>query len=238
MKAAGVDPAEIGTAPEWLARLHGFVELHIDQTPELERAGAPAGIVRGLVSRMRVRAEIEGRADHSGTTPPADRRDALAAAARLIVAALDRSGDGLVATASRIEVEPNALTTVPAKATVWLDARSPDAERVDGWLAELEALDVGLPVALSLESRSPGCEFDQGLRSRLAALSDEMGAPAPELDCYAGHDAGLIAARLPAAMVLVRNATGVSHSPAEHVELEDAAFGAELVLRLLEEPPR
>ena len=238
MKAAGVDPAEIGTAPEWLARLHGFVELHIDQTPELERAGAPAGIVRGLVSRMRVRAEIEGRADHSGTTPPADRRDALAAAARLIVAALDRSGDGLVATASRIEVEPNALTTVPAKATVWLDARSPDAERVDGWLAELEALDVGLPVALSLESRSPGCEFDQGLRSRLAALSDELGAPAPELDCYAGHDAGLIAARLPAAMVLVRNATGVSHSPAEHVELEDAAFGAELVLRLLEEPPR
>jgi N-carbamoyl-L-amino-acid hydrolase len=238
MQAAGVDPDGIGGAPEWLSRLRGFVELHIDQTTELERAGVPAGVVRGLASRMRLRGEIEGRADHAGTTPAADRRDALAAAARLIVAALDRSGDGLVATASRIEVEPNALTTVPARATVWLDARSPDAERVDAWRAEVEALDVGLPVALSLESRSPGCEFDPRLRSRLVSLSEDMGARAPEMDCYAGHDAGLIAARLPAAMVLVRNATGVSHSPAEHVELEDAAFGAELVLRLLEEPAR
>lgn len=235
MRAAGVDPACIGTAPVWLPRLRGFVELHIDQTTELEGAGLPAGVVRGLASRMRLRAEIEGRADHAGTTPPADRRDALAAAARLIVAALDRSGGGLVATASRIEVEPNALTTVPARASVWLDARSPDADQVDAWRAEVEALDVGLPVALSLESRSHGCEFDAGLRSRLVAISEEMGARAPEMDCYAGHDAGLIAARLPAAMVLVRNETGVSHSPSEHVELEDAAFGAELVLRLMEE---
>ena len=67
------------------------------------------------------------------------------------------------------------------------------------------------------------------------ALSEELGARAPEMDCYAGHDAGLIAARLPAAMVLVRNETGVSHSPEEAVSMEDAAFGAELVLRLLEE---
>ena len=237
MQAAGVDPAGIADAPEWLSRLRGFVELHIDQTTELERAEVPAGVVRGLASRMRLRAEIEGRADHSGTTPAADRRDALAAAARLIVAALDRSGDDLVATASRIEVEPNALTTVPAHASVWLDARSPDAGRVDAWRRDLEELDVGLPVALSLESRSPGCEFDPGLRERLVALSEAMGARAPELDCYAGHDAGLIAARLPAVMVLVRNETGVSHSPHEHVELEDAAFGAELVVRLLKELP-
>ena len=235
MSAAGVEPAAIGGAAEWLPRLRGFVELHIDQTTELRRAGVPAGIVRGLASRMRLRAEIEGRADHAGTTPPAERRDALAAAARLIVAALDRSGDGLVATASRIEVEPNALTTVPARASVWLDARGPDPARVEAWRAEVSELDVGLPVALSLESRSPGCEFDPGLRSRLLALSEELGARAPEMDCYAGHDAGLIAARHPAAMVLVRNETGVSHSPEEAVRMEDAAFGAELVLRLLEE---
>jgi beta-ureidopropionase / N-carbamoyl-L-amino-acid hydrolase len=235
MAAAGLDPAGIGDAPKWLSRLRGFVELHIDQTTELARAGVPAGVVRRLASRMRVRADIEGRADHAGTTPPAERRDALAAAARLIVAALDLSGDGLVASASRIEVEPNALTTVPARAGVWLDARAPDARRVDAWRAAVEQAEVGLPVAFSLESRSAGCEFDPGLRSRLVELSEEMGARAPELDCYAGHDAGLIAARLPAAMVLVRNETGVSHSPAERVELEDAAFGAELARRLIQE---
>ena len=237
MSAAGVVPAGIGAAPEWLARLRGFVELHIDQTTELQRAGAPAGVVRGLATRIRLRAEIRGRADHAGTTPPAERRDALGAAARLIVAALDRSGDGLVSTASRIEVEPNALTTVPAHATVWLDARAADATLVEAWHAAVAEVDVGLPVALSIESRSPGCEFDHWLRSRLVALSEEMGAPAPELDCYAGHDAGLIAARRPAALVLVRNETGVSHSPEERVELDDAAFAAELILRLLEEPP-
>jgi N-carbamoyl-L-amino-acid hydrolase len=236
MRAAGVDPDGIAAAPDWLQRLRGFVELHIDQTTELERAGVPAGVVRGLASRLRLRAEIEGRADHAGTTPPADRRDALAAAARLIVAALGLSGDGLVATASRIEVEPNALTTVAARASVWLDARARDAARVEAWRAEVEDLDVGLAVTFSLESRSPGCEFDARLRSRLVTLSEELGARAPEVDCYAGHDAGLLAARLPAAMVLVRNETGVSHSPAERVELEDAAFGAELALRLLEEP--
>jgi beta-ureidopropionase / N-carbamoyl-L-amino-acid hydrolase len=235
MDTAGVDPAGLVRAPEWLPRLRGFIELHIDQTTELDRARVPAGVVRGLATRMRMRAEIQGRADHAGTTPPADRRDALGAAARLIVAALDRSGHGLVATASRIEVEPNALTTVPAHATVWLDARAPDPALVEAWHAAVEEVDVGLPVALSVESRSPGCEFDPGLRSRLVALSGELGARAPELDCYAGHDAGLIAARLPSAMVLVRNETGVSHSPEERVDLEDAAFGAELVLRLVEE---
>jgi beta-ureidopropionase / N-carbamoyl-L-amino-acid hydrolase len=235
MRAAGVDPAGIGDAPAWLGRLRGFLELHIDQTTELARANVPAGVVRGLVSRMRLRAEIEGRADHAGTTPPGERRDALAAAARLIVSALDASGDGLVATASRIEVEPNALTTVPARARVWLDARAPDAGRVEEWRAAVAAAEVGLPVGLSLESRSPGCEFDPGLRSRLAALSEELGSRAPEVDCYAGHDAGLLAPRLPAAMVLVRNETGVSHSPDERVDLDDAAFGTNLMLRLVEE---
>jgi N-carbamoyl-L-amino-acid hydrolase len=238
MSAAGVDPAGLEAAPRWLARLRGFVELHIDQTTELHRAGAPAGVVRALAARVRLRAEIEGRADHVGTTPPAERRDALGAAARLIVAALDACGDGLVVTASRIEVEPNALSTVPARARVWLDARAPEAGRVEQWRGGIEEADVGLPVELSLESRSPRCEFDPGLRARLVALSEELGPRAPELECYAGHDAGLIAARLPAAMVLVRNESGVSHSPEERVEMDDAAFGAELVLRLVGELAR
>jgi N-carbamoyl-L-amino-acid hydrolase len=237
MAAAGVAPAGLERAREWLPRLRGFLELHIDQTTELARAEAPAGVVRGLVSRMRMRAEIEGRADHAGTTPPAERRDALAAAARLIVTALDAAGDGLVATASRIEVEPNALTTVPARARVWLDARAPETGRLEAWEGALRkaAAGLGLPVELALESRSPGAEFDLGLRARLVALSEELGRPAPELDCYAGHDAGLLAARMPAAMVFVRNETGVSHSPDETVDLDDAACGAELLLRLVEE---
>jgi beta-ureidopropionase / N-carbamoyl-L-amino-acid hydrolase len=235
MRAAGVDPSGLDAAPEWLPRLRGFLELHIDQTTELARAGRSVGVVRGLVARMRIRADVLGRADHSGTTPPEERRDALAAAVRLIVAALGDAGDSLRATASRIEVEPNALTTVPARAQVWLDARAPDPTRLERWRATVQRADVGLPVELSLESQSPPCEFDHGLRSRLLALSTELGRPAPELDCWAGHDAGVLAPHVPAAMVFVRNETGVSHSPEEHVELEDAAVGVELLTRLVEE---
>ncbi|MGH2801704.1 MAG: allantoate amidohydrolase, partial [Thermoleophilaceae bacterium] len=68
MGLLGVSPTGIGRAEAWLGRLRGFLELHIDQTTELARAGAPVGVVRGLVSRLRMRAEIEGRADHAGTT--------------------------------------------------------------------------------------------------------------------------------------------------------------------------
>jgi beta-ureidopropionase / N-carbamoyl-L-amino-acid hydrolase len=241
MAAAGVDPAGLQRAPEWLARLRGFLELHVDQTPDLLRAGRPAGVVRGLVARLRLRVDLEGRPGHTGTTPPDERRDALAAAARLIVAAHETSAEpsraGLVVTASRIEVEPNALTTIAARASVWLDARAPDPDELAAWRSRLEQAAVGLGAAvrISVESQSPRSEFDPHLRARLLALADRLGEPAPELDCYAGHDAGVLSARLPAAMVLVRNPAGVSHSPEEDVELADAAFGAELLMRLAEE---
>ena len=117
-------PTRTGSAgaPAWLARLRGFVELHIDQTRDLERLGAPAGAVRALASRHAARARrFTGRADHAGTTRRDERRDALAAAARLIVAADELAGgdpDFLV-TAARMLVEPNAFTTVPgARAAV------------------------------------------------------------------------------------------------------------------------
>jgi beta-ureidopropionase / N-carbamoyl-L-amino-acid hydrolase len=240
MRAAGLDPSGVGSAPEWLPRLRGFLELHIDQTTELARAGRTTGVVRGLVARMRIQAELLGRADHSGTTPPEERQDALAAAARLIVAALDAAGDGLRATASRIEVEPNALTTVPARVRLWMDARAPEAARLDEWRERVGQVAGGLGVTsfVRLESHSPASEFDAALRARLVALSAELGEPALELDCWAGHDAGVLAAHMPSAMVFVRNETGVSHSPEERVDLEDAAVGAELLLRLVEEVAR
>jgi len=242
MRSAGVDPAGLAAGSEWLSRLRGFVELHVDQTPELEQARRPVGIVRRLVARLRLRADLSGRAGHSGTTPPTERRDALAAAARLIVAAQDLVPEPpLVATASRIEVEPNALTTVPARARVWLDARAPEPEAVRSWRARLErvASEIAdrteVAITLSVESENAGSEFDPGLRERLTRLSGELGEPAREVECYAGHDAGVLAARVPAAMVLVRNPSGVSHSPEEAVDLEAAAFGVELLRRLVEE---
>jgi len=234
MRAAGADPERLGEAPQWLERLGGFLELHIDQTRDLARAGAPAGAVRTLASRMRLAVELEGRADHAGTTRRDERRDALAAAARLIVSADELAGgdpDFLV-TAARILVRPNAFTTVPAHVRLWIDGRTPDPERLEAWRARLDdaaaalAGTSGVRIGLAIASHTAGVAFDPGV---LAALGD-----LPGLVCFAGHDAGIVAERRPAGMVLVRNATGVSHAPEEEVDLEDAAAGAEALLRALE----
>ena len=246
LRAAGVDPDGLAAAPAALDRLRGFVELHIDQSRDLEQAGAPAGVVSGLASRLRLRGALAGESDHAGTTPPEERRDALAATARLIVAADDLRADiaaggaPLRVTAGRILVEPNALTSIAADVTLWLDARAADPATLDAWLTAVEdaaaALDAatGVGVTVTVESRSDGVAFDAGLRAALRAAGGGQEA-VPELLCWAGHDAGILAARVPAAMVLVRNATGVSHAAREHVELADAAQAATLILRVLDE---
>lgn len=217
MRAAGVDPNGLRSATSGLRRLRGFLELHIDQSTHLADRRAPFGVVTSLAARLRLRATLHGVADHAGTTPMDGRHDALLAAARLIVAANDACTDDMRATVGRILVEPNALTAIAARTTVWLDARCPDAAVLDAWRATIEAA----PADFVIESRSPAVTFDADLRARLNG---------PELVCWAGHDAGLLAPHVPAAMVLVRNATGISHSPAEHVELDDAAAGATAIL--------
>lgn len=216
MAAAGVDPAGIAEAPAWLGRLRGFLELHVDQTPDLERFA----VVRGLAARMRVQADLHGRADHAGTTRRHERSDALLRAAILIVAAHRCATDDMVVTASRILVEPNALTTIAAHVRLWLDARSESPAALSAWLDDLPA-----GAELTVASRSDGVTFDPELR---AALGDAGGVA-----CFAGHDAGILAEKLPAAMVLSRNPTGISHSPEEAADLDDAAAAATAILRVV-----
>ncbi len=238
MRAAGVDPDRLADAPEALGRLKAFLEVHIEQSCELEQAGAPIGVVSALAGRMRVAVEIDGEADHAGTTRRGERRDALAAAARLIVAAEDLAEDPrFVVTATRLLVEPNALSTIPGAVRLWLDARAPEIEAVDAWRAALGATAAAIAterhveIRLATASRSAGMRFDEGVR---AALARAAGPSAPDLVCFAGHDAGVLAERLPAGMVLVRNPTGVSHSPAEAVDVADAALAAQAVASALE----
>lgn len=243
MRAAGVDPAGLAGAPSWLSKLAGFVEVHIDQSTDVARAGVPFGIVSSLAGRIRLEVDIRGRADHSGTTPRAERHDALSAAARLIVAAEDAAG-GLTVTASRIVAEPNAPTTIAARVRVWIDARGTDVDAIEGWVRDVEsaAAELGrrsrVEISIAVASRSSGQAFSEELRLSLVRSGASLiGRVPPEVVCFAGHDAGVLAARIPAAMVLVRNASGISHSPEESVELEDAAIAARVVQRALEERP-
>ncbi len=239
MRDAGVDPAGIGEATGWLDWVSAFFEVHIDQCRAVDEAGVPVSIVSALAARRRLEATIRGRADHAGTTPPSERRDALAAAARLLVAADEAAdeGDPRVTTA-RMLIEPNAATTIAGRVRAWIDARSAQEERIDAWQAELEGRATVLAegsrteIELAVASRSPARGFDVSLRRALAEAAEAIaGGAVPEHVCFAGHDAGVLAERVPAAMVLVRNPSGVSHSPAESVDLADAAVAADIVAR-------
>ena len=162
----------------------------------------------------------------------------------LIVGAEDlaEADPSLTVTTSRILAKPNAPTTIAAEVRLWIDARAPGGfAAIDSWRARLEEMAAelaarsGVEIELRLASRGDAREFSPELRAALARATEEvLGHPAPEVVCFAGHDAGVIAERLPAAMVLVRNRTGVSHSPAEDVELADAAIAAQVVERALE----
>jgi N-carbamoyl-L-amino-acid hydrolase len=240
MGAAGVVPDALETAPEWLERLRGLLELHIDQSRDVAGLSVAAGVVSGLAARMRVQVELTGAADHAGTTSRGERRDALLAAARLIVRADELAGPDMVTTAGRILVEPNAPTTVASQVRLWLDARAPRPEQVDAWWEGLQGAGRELQAAtrvelsLSVASLNRGTMFDERVRAELRAAAGEHGLQAPEVVCFAGHDAGVIAQRRPAGMVLVRNPTGVSHAPGEQVDLEDAATAARVVGAALE----
>ena len=240
MGAAGVVPDALETAPEWLERLRGLLELHIDQSRDVAGLSVAAGVVSGLAARMRVQVELTGAADHAGTTSRGERRDALLAAARLIVRADELAGLDMVTTAGRILVEPNAPTTVASRVRLWLDARAPRPEQVEAWWEGVQGAgrqlqaDTGVEIDLSVASLNHGTIFDERVRAELRRAAGEQGLQAPEVVCFAGHDAGVIAQRRPAGMVLVRNPTGVSHAPGEEVDLEDAAVAARVVDAALE----
>jgi acetylornithine deacetylase/succinyl-diaminopimelate desuccinylase-like protein len=205
-------------------------------------AGVPIGIVSALAGRMRLEVTLTGQADHAGTTPPAQRRDALGTAARLIVAAEELGAErpGMRVTSSRILVEPNATTTVAAHVRLWIDARAPETVRLDDWLAAVRPRTAELAerarveIAVAVASRSESRTFSPEIREALHRAGVEaLGREVPEVVCFAGHDAGVLAAKIPAAMVLVRNPTGVSHSPEESVAFEDAEVGVGVIERAI-----
>jgi beta-ureidopropionase / N-carbamoyl-L-amino-acid hydrolase len=237
MSEFGVDPDGIAGARSWLEKLSGFLEVHIDQTTELARAGAPAGVVSSLANRMRIEVDIEGRADHAGTTPRAERRDALLGAARLVVASdqIAEELGALTVTASRILVEPNASTTIASRVRLWIDARSADQARIDAWLQRLGEVEAGVKFNYEVASRSAGREFAPALRGALReAARDVLGSNVPEVVCFAGHDAGVVAEHVPAAMLFVRNPSGISHAAQEDIDLDDAEVAVQVVRQALE----
>jgi N-carbamoyl-L-amino-acid hydrolase len=234
MTAAGHDPVGLGRDDETLTRIGSFVELHVEQGRSLVDDGAAVGVASSIVAHGRWRLDLQGRADHAGTTRLVDRDDPMLALASLILTARSAAERrGTVATVGKVAVRPNGVNAIPSGATAWLDARGTEPDEVRAVVAEVAAA-AGVPAME--ESWTPPTVFEPGLRDRLAAvLAGPDGAPAPVLPTGAGHDAGILAAAgIPAAMLFVRNPTGISHSPTEHAETVDCLAGVDALARVIE----
>ena len=236
---AGHDPARIGRDDEAIARIGAFVELHVEQGRGLVDLGSPVAIASSILGHGRWRLTVTGEGNHAGATLMEDRRDPMVAAAAIVVAVRDaaRSVKDARATVGRIQPTPGGTNVIASRVDVWLDVRHPDdavtAAVVRDILARARVLAAaeGCEVRLVEESYSDAVSFDAELGARLSAVLPD----APVLATGAGHDAGVLAARVPTAMLFTRNPTGVSHSPAEHVEDADAEAGAVALAAVLAE---
>jgi N-carbamoyl-L-amino-acid hydrolase len=242
MTAAGQDPDAIGADPGLLAGIGAYVELHIEQGRALADLDAAIGVAERIWPHGRWRLTFTGRADHAGTTRLGDRRDPMLAAAATVLAARGAAArHGALATVGKLTVDPGAVNAISSSVTAWLDARAPDETRlhavVDDVLTQARSASVAHGVGLShaQESVTGAVDFDAALRDRMVATLAAAGILAPVLPTGAGHDAGVLAAQVPAGMLFVRNPTGVSHSPAEHAEAGDCATGVTALAAVLED---
>jgi len=242
MIAAGHDPGFLGPRDDLLGGIAAFVELHVEQGRALAPQGAVLGLADGIWPHGRWRFEFGGRADHAGTARLTDRRDPmLPYAATALAARQAAEQNAAVATFGKVIVEPNGTNAVPSAVRAWLDARAPDEATVaDTFNAVRSAAESfceqhGVTLSVRQESFTPLVRFDAALRDRIAGTLAAAGFSAPVLPTGAGHDAGVLAARVPTAMLFVRNPSGISHSPAEHADLADCEAGVRALAAVLED---
>jgi N-carbamoyl-L-amino-acid hydrolase len=235
MSAEGYDPLEIGPDLALLGSAGCFVELHVEQGRALT---APVGVASAIWPHGRWRFDFTGEGNHAGTTLLGDRRDPMLPFAQTVLAARSAAESlDAVATMGKVRVTPNGVNAIPSSVQAWLDARAPSDAVVRDTVARIRsaaeeaAAREGVEVGLTEESYTSVVDFPVTLRDRLVKV---LGDP-PVLPTGAGHDAGILSAHVPTAMLFVRNPTGVSHAPEEHASEPDCLAGVKALADVLEE---
>lgn len=230
---------DIGGDAEALARIGVFVELHVEQGKGLGDLGVPVGVASTILEHGRWRIDVRGQGNHAGTTALDDRHDPMIPAAAAVLAARRAAArrSGSRATIGRLQPVPGGTNVIASRVSAWLDVRA-DSEQdtrdivaeVAAAVAEDAALE-GCEASVVEESYSHEVRFDPHLRDRIART---LGG-APVLPTGAGHDAGVLAAHVPTAMLFVRNPSGVSHAPDEGADDEAVSAGVDALVRTIEE---
>ena len=241
MASTGLEPDRIAEACLPPGAIDAFVELHIEQGTLLIDAHGGVGVVDAITGASRLRVRVTGRTDHSGATQMTDRRDALVAAAELVIAverAALKVGGGVVATVGDLTVTPGSMSVVPGTATLLVDIRDvgPGQQQVLHLVREaIDQLARARDVAIDIDvlRDDPATPMSPRVVADLDKAARELGIPAVHVPSRSGHDTITMADLCDVGMVFVRNASGRSHSPDEQVELDDVERGARLLVAVL-----
>jgi allantoate deiminase len=220
-----------------------FIELHIEQGKKLEKANLPVGIVKGIAGPSWTEIIFEGKAGHAGNTPMNDRQDALAAASELILyieKAPSMVSDTSVATVGKVHVEPNGANVIPGKASLITDIRDIEEQTRDQIVsnvvnkAEEIAVSRNVKVTITEKMSTPPVPIGVEMTGILNSVFDEMNITKQYLVSGAGHDAMMLGAHIPVAMIFARSKDGVSHNPAEWTTLTDCTISAHVLKKAIE----
>ncbi len=238
----GLNPGDIPKAALKNDTL-GYLEFHIEQGPVLEKLRLPLAVVEGIAGQSRLEFTFVGRANHAGTTPMHLRHDAVAAAAEWIISVERQANEvpNLVATVGRIDARPGATNVIAGEARLTLDVRHSSDEirnrAVDSLVREAEQIVQrrGLSVSHRILLNQQAIAMDSFLVNEIEQAIRHSGCETHRMVSGAGHDAMILAERVPAAMIFLRTPGGISHDPGESVELEVVAKAIECGLRLLDQ---
>ncbi len=243
MRACGFDPDRVGEARIDPNRYRAFVELHPEQSCLLESEGAAIGAVEGIAGTAWMKAKLRGRADHAGATPMNLRRDALAAAAEIVLAAeriaRHECSPRTVATVGQMTVQPGGINIVPGEVEMSFDVRDLAPEALDRACDAIRdcAKRVCALRGIRIELEELGRVMPTPLAGQIVELIEETcrkkGISCRRTVSGAGHDAQLMALVCPTGMIFVPSVGGVSHSPEEKTEWQDLAAGAQVLLEVL-----
>jgi allantoate deiminase len=236
MEAGGFDFERLAEA-RGVGSVGTYLELHIEQGPVLEQEGVDLGIVTAIAGLLGFRVRLSGEANHAGTTPMAARRDALAGAARIVLALRDeaRARGDMTANVGLLEVAPGGFNVIPGMAEFTVDVRAGEGdvyERVKRFARELfesVASEEGLELEVAVTHRKPPTPLDAELQKLLETAAAVEGATVRRMPSGAGHDAMVLAKHVPAAMLFVPSRAGISHSPEEFTPPEQCELGARVL---------
>jgi len=242
VRKLGGDPTRLAEARLLPGAFSCYLELHIEQGGTLYRANVPIGVVEGIVSIDTYDVEIQGFANHAGTTPMKERHNALLAAAKLVETVqnvVTQRPGRQVGTVGKLEVFPNAPNVVPSLVKHSIELRDLSAEKLASLGDEIQkraqeiAKETRTEISIVKVEHDPSAVADPGIQAKIEAAAAKLGLQTMRLPSGAGHDAQMMAKVGPIGMIFVPSVDGISHSPKEFTRWQDCANGANVLLQTI-----